>query len=37
LALYSGKTIKNFEFLKIQDGGTRHQENHKNRDISATV
>jgi len=27
----------NFEFLKIQDGGIRHDENHKNRDISATV
>ena len=27
----------NFEFLKIQDGGSRHLENHKNRDISATV
>ena len=25
------------EFLKIQDGGSRHVENHKNRDISATV
>jgi len=24
-----------FEFLKIQDGGRRHLENHKNRDISA--
>jgi len=23
--------------LKIQDGGSRHVENHKNRDISATV
>jgi len=28
---------QNFEFLKIQDGGSRHLENHKNRDISATV
>jgi len=28
---------KNFEFLKIQDGGGRHLENYKNRDISATV
>jgi len=27
----------NFEFLKIQDAGGRHLENHKNRDISATV
>jgi len=27
----------NFEFLKIQDGGGRHLDNHKNRDISATV
>jgi len=25
------------EVLKIQDGGSRHLENHKNRDISATV
>ena len=28
---------KNFEFLKIQDGGGCYLENHKNRDISATV
>jgi len=28
---------QNFEFLKIQDGGSRHLENHKNRDISTTV
>jgi len=28
---------KNFDFLKIQNGGGRHLENHKNRDISATV
>ena len=28
---------KNFEFLKIQDGGSRHLENHKNRDISVAV
>jgi len=29
---------KNFEFLKSQDGGGCHLENHqKNRDISATV
>jgi len=27
----------NFEFLKIQNGGGHHLENHKNRDISATV
>jgi len=27
----------NFEFLKIQDGGSRHFKNHKNRDISVTV
>jgi len=27
----------NFEFLKTQDGGSRHFENHKNRDISVTV
>ena len=26
-----------FRILKIQDGGSRHLENHKNRDISATV
>jgi len=31
------RPLKNFEFLKIQDGGGRHLENHKNRDISATV
>jgi len=31
------KSRKNFEFLKIQDGGSRHVENHKNRDISVTV
>jgi len=24
-------------FLKIQDGGSRHLKNHKNRDISSTV
>jgi len=28
---------ENFEFLKIQDGGSRHLENYKNRDISAAV
>jgi len=28
---------KNFEFLEIKDGGGRHLENYKNRDISATV
>jgi len=28
---------QNFEFLKIQDGGSRHLESLKNRDISATV
>jgi len=27
----------NYEFLKIQDGGGRHLENHKNCDTSATV
>jgi len=27
----------NFEFFKNQDGGSRHFENHINRDISATV
>jgi len=37
LAPYSGKTIKISIFLKIQDGSSRHLENHKNRDISATV
>jgi len=26
-----------FGFFKIQDGSSRHVENHKNRDISATV
>jgi len=31
------KDHENFEFLKIQDGGSHHLENHKNRDISATV
>jgi len=31
------KGRQNFEFFKIQDGGSRHLENHKNRDISATV
>jgi len=28
---------KDFEFLKIQDGGGRDLENHENRDISTTV
>ena len=28
---------KNFEFLEIQDGGSRHFENNKNRDIYGTV
>jgi len=28
---------QNFEFFKNQDGGGRHLENHKNRDISSTV
>jgi len=28
---------KLFEFLKIQDGGGRHLENHENLDVSATV
>jgi len=27
----------NFECLKIQDGGSRLVENHKNRNVSATV
>jgi len=35
--LHSGKTIKISSFMKIQDGGSCHLENHKNRDISATV
>jgi len=26
-----------FRIFEIQDGGSRHLENHKNRDISATV
>jgi len=26
-----------FRILKIQDGGGRHLENHKNRDITATI
>jgi len=34
---YSGSTAKISNFLKIQDGGSRHLENHKNRDISAAV
>jgi len=32
-----GIVRKNFEFLKIQDGGGRLLKNHKNRDISAPV
>jgi len=32
-----GIVRKNSEFLKIQDGGDRLVENHKNRDISAPV
>jgi len=28
---------QNLEFLKIQDGGSRHFENHKNCYISVTV
>jgi len=28
---------ENFEILKMKDGGSRNLENHKNRDISATV
>jgi len=32
-----GIVRKNFECLKIQDGSVRQLENHKNRDISATV
>jgi len=30
-------TVKNFEVFKIQDGGGRHLEISKNRDISTTV
>jgi len=30
-------TDKPLKFLKIEDGGDRHLENNKNRDISATV
>jgi len=30
-------SVKILNFLKIQDGGGRHLENHKNRDIPATV
>jgi len=30
-------TVKNFEICKIQDGGGRHPEKSKNRDISTTV
>jgi len=37
LAFFSGLTVKIFEFLKIQDGGGRHLENHKNRDIFEMV
>ena len=32
-----GIVRNNFEFLKIQDGGDRHLENHKNRYISAKI
>jgi len=34
-----GPLQRKFEFriFEIQDGGSRHVENHKNRDISATV
>jgi len=32
-----GIVCKNVEFLKIQDGGSRRLENHKNCDISATI
>ena len=32
---YSESTVK--IILKIQDGGSRHLENHKNRDISVAV
>ena len=35
---YWPPTAERFRFfLKIQDGGSRHVENYKNRDISATV
>jgi len=32
-----GTDRENFEFFKNQDGGGRHLENHKNRDISSTA
>jgi len=37
LGLFQPGDRKNFEFLNIQGGGSRHLENHKNCDISATV
>jgi len=35
--LTADRPLKFRIFLKIQDGGSRHLENHKNRDISAAV
>jgi len=32
-----GTDRKNLEFFKNQDGGGRHLENHKNREISSTA
>jgi len=32
-----GHIVKISNFSKTQDGGGRHLENHKNRDISSTV
>jgi len=37
IAPLQGIVRKNLEFLKIQDGGGRHLENQRNRDIPATV
>jgi len=37
LAPGTGTIVKILNFFKIRDGGGRHLENHKNRDISATV
>jgi len=33
----TAKVPLKFRILKIQDGGSRYVENHKNRNISATV
>jgi len=37
MGILTAQTVENFEFLKIQDGASRHLENHKNRDNSTTV